>query len=66
MSDIDKWRQRALRLEALLDDWGICSQPVAEMSVDDIKQAMYAKVGGRAPLPKAEPPVPLKPVDDDS
>ena len=58
MSDLDKWRQRALRLESLLDKWGIFPQPVANMSTEEIVKTMYAKIGGRAPLPPAVKPEP--------
>lgn len=56
MSDVDKWRQRALRLEELLDAWGIFPKSVAELSTNEIMEVMYARIGGRAPLPPAQEP----------
>lgn len=40
MSDIDKWRQRALRLEALLDESGKLSKPASESDISEIKTAL--------------------------
>ena len=54
MSDADKWRNEAQRLAGLLDAWGIFPKPVAQMSNNEIMEVMYAKIGGRAPLPPAD------------
>ena len=57
MSDIDKWRQRALRLELMLDSWGIFPQKVVDMSTKDIMVALDNHFGttvSQEPAP-AEP-----------
>ena len=48
MSDVDKWRQRALRLEGLLDSWDVFPKPVAEMTSNEIMEVMYHRLTGRA------------------
>lgn len=45
MSDVDKWRQRALRLENLLDSWGVFSSPVSEMTTNDIMAEFASHYG---------------------
>ena len=66
MSDTDKWRQRALRLEGLLDAWGIFPKPVVDLSTNEIMEVMYARIGGRAPLPPAQEPEPVQAEEDES